>query len=257
MLEMMASLKPGENLWVQIFIRAIKELKVYDPKKDIITRALGQYVDSGEKFMHLQDEKKTKDINWQDQGKEMIKSLIESHSNTEIVTTKDGKEEKKLVGGYKNLSPMDKHKVDIIQRSLMKYGFTAGMRAVYYASKDAFNGMRVPVELTSAMRQFADPGYNQLIMDGGTFTRAWDFPWQDPTERRSLQKEENMFKAYVKRAFYYHEAEGEIFDDPKKPFTLNTEELATIFHFPGKTVSSPSFTRIESQKASAPENLPI
>lgn len=257
MLEMMASLKPGENLWVQIFIRAIKELEVYDPKKDILTRVLGQYVDSGEKFMHLQDEKKTKDINWQDQGKEMIKSLIESHSNTEIITTKDGKEEKKLVGGYKNLSPMDKHKVDIIQRSLMKYGFTTGMRAVYYAPKDSFNGMRVPVELTSAMRQFADPGYNQLIMDAGTFTRAWDFPWQDPTERRSLEKEENMFKAYVKRAYYYHDAEGEIFEKAKKPFTLNTEELATIFHFPGKTVSSPSFTRIESQKASPPENLPI
>jgi hypothetical protein len=153
---------------------------------------------------------------------------------------------------------MDKHTVDIIQRSIMKYGFDAGGRVVYYAPKDSFNGMRVPVELTSAMRQFAAPEYNQLVMDGGTFTRAWDFEaWEDPTGRRSLTKEENMFKAYIKRAFYYHEAEGKIFEKPKKPFTLNTEELATIFHFPGKTISTPSFTRIESQKAEPPTNLPI
>lgn len=259
MLEMMASLKPGENLWIQIFIRAIKELKVFDPKKDIITRTLGQYVDSGEKFLHIEDKEKKK-IDWQAQGKAEIADLIEKHSTTEVIDKKgeDGKPDKmKKIGGYKNLSPMDKHKVDIIGRSIMKYGFTSGMRAVYYAPKDVFNGMRVPPELTSAMRQFAAPGYNQLIMDGGTFTRAWDFPWQDPTERRSLKKEEEMFKAYVKRAFYYHEAEGEIFENPKKPFTLNTEELATIFHFPGKTISTPSFTRIDSQKAEPPANLPI
>ncbi len=264
MLEMMASLKPGENLWIQIFIRAFKDLeinKIKDGKykKDIITRTLGNFVDDGEKFLHLENKDKSR-ISWQDEGKEEIKKLIETHSTVEVVEEKgkDGKPDKmKKIGGYKNLSPMDKHKVDIIQRSIMKVGFSSGMRAVYYAPKDSFNGMRVPVELTSAMRQFADPGYNQLIMDGGTFTRAWDFPWQDPTERRSLQKEENMFKAYVKRAYYYHEAEGEIFDKPKKLFTLNTEELATIFHFPGKTVSSPSFTRVDSQKAAAPENLPI
>jgi hypothetical protein len=264
MIEMLASLKPGENLWIQIFIRASgKKLDIYDIKdgkykKDFLTRMLGSYVDAGEKFLHIENESDKTKMSWQDQGKAEIKKLIDSHSNAEIVTEKDGKTETKKVGGYKNLTPLDKHMVDIIQRSIMKYGFDTGARVVYYAPKDVYNGMRVPVELTSAMRQFAAPEYNQLVMDGGTFTRAWDFEtWEDPTGRRSLEKEENMFKAYVKRAFYYHKAEGEIFDKPKKPFTLNTEELATIFHFPGRTVSSPSFTRIESQKSEPPSNLPI
>lgn len=259
LLEMMASLKQGEQLWIQIFIRAAgKELKLQ--KKDLLTRGVSQFlVGEGEKFLHI--EKDGSKMTWEDQGKALIKDLIEKHSTTEIVDEKgkDGKPDKmKKIGGYKNLSPMDKHTVDIVQRSIMKYGFDTGMRAVYYAKKDNFGGMRAPAELTSAMRQFSAPGYNGLGMDGGTFTRGWEFAaWQDPTGRRSLVLEEQMFQAYVKRAFYYHEAEGEIFDNPKKPFTLNTEELATIFHFPGKTISSPSFTRVESQKSQPPENLPI
>ena len=42
-----------------------------------------------------------------------------------------------------------------------------------------------------------------------------------------------------------------------KAFILSTEELATIFHLPGRVVETPSFTRIESKKAEPPTNLPI
>ncbi len=267
LIEMMASLKAEEQLWIQIFIRASgKKLETTDfdakkgtYKKDFLTRFVaGTVLNEGERFLHIEDKDKNK-ISWEDQGKAKIKELIEGHSGQVLIkkAAKEGdKDEVKNIGGYKNLSPMDKHTVDIIQRSLMKFGFDVGMRAVYYVPKDKFNGMRVPAELTSAMRQFAAPGYNGIGITG--FTRGWDFAtWQDPTGKRSRDLEEKMFEAYVKRAYFYHEAEGEIFDDPKKPFTLNTEELATIFHFPGRTITTPSFTRVESQKSGPPPNLPI
>ena len=40
-------------------------------------------------------------------------------------------------------------------------------------------------------------------------------------------------------------------------FVLNTEELATIFHFPGQIIKVPGLERVESKEASPPTNLPI
>ena len=40
-------------------------------------------------------------------------------------------------------------------------------------------------------------------------------------------------------------------------FILNTEELATIWHFPSVLIKAPLLQRTESKKASAPSSLPI
>ena len=40
-------------------------------------------------------------------------------------------------------------------------------------------------------------------------------------------------------------------------YVLNTEELATLWHFPGQIMRVPSLERIESKEASPPPNLPI
>jgi len=41
------------------------------------------------------------------------------------------------------------------------------------------------------------------------------------------------------------------------PFIMNTEELATIYHFPGEVSKTPSLSRISAKKAEPPTNLPI
>jgi hypothetical protein len=43
----------------------------------------------------------------------------------------------------------------------------------------------------------------------------------------------------------------------RTPFVLNTEELATIYHFPGRVAETPTFGRIEAKKGEPPSNLPI
>jgi len=41
-------------------------------------------------------------------------------------------------------------------------------------------------------------------------------------------------------------------------FILNTEELASLFHFPGRAVAPvPFVSRIEAKKGEAPPGLPI
>jgi hypothetical protein len=38
---------------------------------------------------------------------------------------------------------------------------------------------------------------------------------------------------------------------------LNTEELATIYHFPGMVAAAPTIERIEAKKVEPPPNLPM
>jgi len=42
-----------------------------------------------------------------------------------------------------------------------------------------------------------------------------------------------------------------------KPYILTTEELATIYHFPGSVSTTPNLNRVPSKKAEAPSNLPL
>ena len=42
----------------------------------------------------------------------------------------------------------------------------------------------------------------------------------------------------------------------RTPLVLNSEELATIYHFPGQVAETPTFKRIESKRAEPPQNLP-
>jgi hypothetical protein len=64
-------------------------------------------------------------------------------------------------------------------------------------------------------------------------------------------KKEKVLHAYKNRGYFWNEFK-------KKNFVLNTEELATIYHFTtGALTASPGLDRVESRKSSAPANLPI
>ena len=43
---------------------------------------------------------------------------------------------------------------------------------------------------------------------------------------------------------------------PKTSFIFSVEELATVFHFPGHIVSTPTVPRIEVKKGEPPMGLP-
>ena len=59
-----------------------------------------------------------------------------------------------------------------------------------------------------------------------------------------------MFDAYINRSAFYK-------PHKRKTIVLNTEELATIYHFPGSVVQTPSLSRIESKKGEPPAGLPV
>lgn len=209
-LEFLGSLKPEEQLWVQILIRAPED-RVRDPKS----------------FFGL------KKKSWQDQGKMLIEEIAKK---SQPVADKPGR----------FLTTEEQDTIKSISRSISKIGFDCGIRAIYIAKKDSFN----PANIKGLMGLFRQYGSNTLNGFKPSRTTSFDFPWQDYDKIRETKKKREIFKAYKYRGYFYKPFE-------RKPFILNTEELATIYHFPGSVAQTPTFGRIESRKVEPPPNLPV
>ncbi|MBP6879438.1 MAG: hypothetical protein KBF62_00595 [Candidatus Pacebacteria bacterium] len=177
---------------------------------------------------------------WQDLGKEMVKKIIEDNGGKDG-TGKALKDYSKLTDGQKDI-------VKAIERSISKPGFDAGIRVLYLGEGEAFKGMNITT-ITGLYKSF---GIGHLNGFKPTNIPAFDYDWQDYTKNRAFNRKKDLFQAYKLRSYFYPP-----YDEKNKPFVLNSEELATIYHFPGRVVSAPSFERIDSTKSQPPANLPI
>lgn len=175
---------------------------------------------------------------WKDQGKVIIDKLMKRD--------KKKKEGEVADWGAMTLSPGERTIVEAVEKSVSKLGFDVGIRTVYLAEKDSFNAINI-AGLMGSVKQ-----YNTLNLNGFKPIRNTniDYIWQDFTGSKIVGMKKGMFDAYVKRSYFYHPYQ-------MKPMVLNTEELATIYHFPGKVAETPTFGRIESKKVEPPTNLPI
>lgn len=144
------------------------------------------------------------------------------------------------------MSEEDKTVMAAISRSLSKQGFDCGIRAIYLSPKDSFDPMNI-TGLTGIMKQ-----YNSFALNGFSVTNDTGFvyPWQDRTGVKTIKKKKEMLDAYSQRSWFYPPY-------TRPHFVLTSEELATIFHFPGRVSETPSLGRIESNKSEPPTNLPI
>ncbi|MCK5095847.1 MAG: hypothetical protein KAR24_00675 [Candidatus Pacebacteria bacterium] len=175
---------------------------------------------------------------WVAEGEKMINEI-----NTKYKSATGGTE----VGDL-GMTASDKAKIQAITRNISKIGFDCGIRGFYWVNKKQASfdvskvkglvGMFIPFKLDS---------YNEIKIARAT---DFDFPWEDFMNIRVQHEKRNMFDAYKRRSFFFA-------PHKRKPFVLNAEELATIYHFPGMVAETPTFGRIESRKGEPPTNLPI
>ncbi len=215
--ENLAGMREGEQLWYQILVRAA------DPKVS----------------------------SWKKDGEKAIEEMMKKRAVGE--------------GGRFSemaLTKVEKEVIAAMQRNISKLGFECGFRALYLGKKDKFNSNHSQT-LRSLMLPFNSNIFNSFR---GSPT-AFDYPWEDLYKIRANRKKERMFNAYVLRSQFYPFYEGKLpFDlDTLNPFVeverptcvLNSEELATMFHFPGSVVSAPTMKRLPSAKSEPPPNLPV
>ncbi|HEU0085445.1 MAG TPA: hypothetical protein VFQ59_00605 [Candidatus Paceibacterota bacterium] len=155
---------------------------------------------------------------------------------------------------------------------MLKLGFDTGIRVCYVAKKEAFN-MNNRRNIRMIFRQYAAPNSNELVRVNSTQADAFgknQFTAFFPLSTKKVYKlADRMLLEYREREFFNPPMRHKIhLPWPLSPLifpnffhhhimVMNTEEIATLWHFPGQILKVPSLERIESKEASPPTNLPI
>lgn len=154
--------------------------------------------------------------------------------------------------GVKKKLPMvtegQKQKIKAIERSLAKLPFDTGIRGLYIAEKDVFDKSNIG-GLVGSFKQYSSTALNGFKP---AFTTKTDW-WNDPFGRRGKEIENEVFEAYKARDYFWRDFRRK----ERKKMVMNSEELATIFHFPGRVATTPSLQRVQSIKSDPPANLPL
>ena len=143
-------------------------------------------------------------------------------------------------------TPHEKIVSEAIARNMIKPGFDCGYRVMYFAKKDIFNP-GIIMGLIGSIKQYNSPHLNGFKLGKRV---GFDYPWQDITGRRTKRIRWKFFDAYRKRSYFFE-------PHKEKPMVLTSEELATIYRFPGQVAATPTLGRIESKRAEPPPNLPL
>ncbi|TSC83812.1 MAG: hypothetical protein G01um101417_379 [Parcubacteria group bacterium Gr01-1014_17] len=233
MLEFLGGLNKGEQCWIQILARAHQERSLVH----------------GHLF---------KRPDWKDEAQELINEILMRDPKTKSTR-------KESATGFPimpTLTDGEKEQVEAIERSLNKHAYECMIRALYFAEGDAQS--EIPKSIPGLIGSFRQ--YNANNFNG--FKLGWYNDISDETKDilwftglRDKVSEyfmkiygRQLYDAYRRRSFFYYPYKNFHVD---KPFILTAEELATIYHFPGKVAATPTIGRAPSRKAEPPPNLPI
>jgi len=231
-LESLAKMKPGEHFWIQMIIQAPDEDDWKDEGLDFCKKVYG-------------NEKPVK--------KSLITSGFESimswpdmmlHESIGVSLMGAGGEDGKEPERFKAfmISPAEKEVVDAVARKISKPGYKTKIRLVYIAKKDVFWKNARTAMVKGMMNQFTHLNMNKLGLYGPA-TPKDDYFWQRWVYE---QKQTRLITGFKKRSMGIG-ATAKIF---------NTEELASLWHFPAVGIKAPLVQKQESRRAEPPMGLP-
>jgi hypothetical protein len=246
-IELFGSLKKGEQMWMQIVITPSK--KEYHTKKTWF----GKH-------------------DWIEESRLQVEKLLAPYSAFKEVKTKD-----EIGIGRSRIEVRVPPHLDAVFKKMTakptKLGFDSGIRVMYIAKKEAYD-LNSRRNIRLIFRQYADPKSNELWRVNATGPDAYSTQYFPLTPEKIMFLADRMLNEYRERQFFHpplrhilnnHTLRGPILFIVKQfwlpyfhppTYVLNTEELATLWHFPGQIMRVPTLERIESKEASPPTNLP-
>ncbi len=135
--------------------------------------------------------------------------------------------------------------VEAVHHKATKNGFKCKMRAIYIAKKEVYNAKRVQYGVVGALKQYSrddsngiKPLYSLTGVTGHYLFKDW----------QKNNRKTDIVTAFRKRS-------GSRGGDK---YILNTEELATLWHFPlAHAVRAPSLAVVQAKRGEAPGRLPL
>lgn len=226
MLEVLSSIKPYERVYVQIIAKSFRTNSFKN----------GQLI-SGESD------------DWSKGVQKEISKIMNRDNEKKIpLGMKDGgDDEDKDRGQMAMLTTGERDKIAAMERNMGKYAYSTSIRWMYITKKGKFNGDFINPMIRS-FSQYDIIGRNAIGVRWRTDFNYKDYiPGGKKKALHELKKAE--LKEYRRRVIYPKNAEGE-------PKIFTAEELATIFHLPGKVALTPTLDRVPSTRGEAPANLP-
>ena len=148
-----------------------------------------------------------------------------------------------------HLSPGERDVVTGIEKKIAKLGFEAVLRFTYVAKRDRFDMVHFS-SIMGAVRQFNTQNFNSFKLNSRALVGT---KWYSIIKSKTKDKK--------RKAFYYYYRTRQPFSSiyimNSVPIVLNIEELASIFHFPGRTTAAPLMPRLQARRAEPPPGLPV
>lgn len=138
------------------------------------------------------------------------------------------------------LSSIDKEIIEAINKKASLLAFEAGIRLCYFAPYEVFNENSI-ASFYAYLKQFSIKYLNSFVINEDTITKVKGWFLKN---RRLFLKKMAIYKAIREKK------------PPQKTIVLNSQELATIYHFPLLKVKSPALVRGVFRKSEPPFNLP-
>ena len=232
-LEVMGSVGEGEQIWLQIIVEPTLDDTWKKQGEELVAKLTGKRAKAKARGM----------------GQMLSEELSGLPANVvrgATIGLGEGAAQQQRMGPSEppslmmHLSPGERAVVEAIEENIAKLGFITGIRVLYIARREVYNSATIAA-IFGAIRQFNTLNLNGFRPDKRTL----------PKRFYVLQKQRQFFRKRRLLRFYRMRWPS------LARFVFNTEELATIFHFPGQMVAqAPLVSRIESKRKEPPSTLP-
>jgi hypothetical protein len=216
LVELLSSMGPGEHMWFQFMIKIHRE-------EAFMTGSIAGVVPD-----------------WRAGIKKEILAIYDDAKKRSMG------EDEETGRGTVALTPLERTKVETLERAIAKWPFKVQIRVFYAAKLENINYDRIGQAIT--IFQETENMQNNSIRYKWRADYDWNW-WQDPTGRKRLHHKKEELEQYKLRVY-----EGK--NERDIGSIMTTEEIATLFHLPSSVVASPGLSRIPSARAEAPSNLP-
>lgn len=243
LLETLSKMGPGEQFWIQILAEPVADAKETGFE-------LKAWIDKGKALR----DKLARRPATPTQG-----SLIKDVANVLIMgqPPAEKKIEKDIIPPEMKLTPGEKDILAAIEEKMSKPIFNTSVRFIYLGKKEVFFKPKFRLGF-SFFNSFTTLNLNAIYPLGKTISKikkSYFLPINLLRPRRLYLRNRKMLRRYVRRDRPFFPRPGGL---KREVFVLNTEELASIYHFPGELVASaPGAPRISAKKQEGPANLPI
>lgn len=226
-------LGPGEQFWLQILVRPTKD-DWKQTARAIVYKLAGKTAKEKplDGFALLRSE-------IMDIGQHILFDFFRSAEAGAMAKPAEKKSE--MPSMLLHVTPGEMDVIKAIDEKIKKPGFETDIRYIYAAKRDVFNKGKGNSVMFSYFVQFSTEFLNRFVPDSMTKTSAYYFF----PDARKKEKKQRILRRYKQR----------ILD--VRSYVLNSEELATLYHFPTIEVKGPVVPRVEAKKGKPPTTLPI